>query len=261
LSIGANVKRFPKMALDEAYSYSETTDYEEGYDTGGIEPAVSGSAWVTNGPAEFINSLCPNRGMQAFPHFDWVRGRERENLKDAFKYGFNAVQAHYRAALLERHYCGKPNAAELRTLYVIERKTFQFGKLMEKIPRRVFHEGERRRDGELVRERCFGTVVVPPAVQDDRTLSKGSNGLLRKGLITKVESDPHPRFGVSSIYCAVPILEAVQLILDRASVDFARIYPKRVTEVFDAIGDEINDRCSGLFTEARAEINRVRRQG
>ncbi|QJP17368.1 hypothetical protein G3545_29240 [Starkeya sp. ORNL1] len=93
---------------------------------------------------------------------------------------------------METFYQGRPNSAELKVMWVIERKTFGFKKLFEKIPRRFFVQGQKG-DGE--------SWVIRPSGMDDRAFSKGRTGLIDKELITCRESTPHPMFGPSSAYC------------------------------------------------------------
>jgi hypothetical protein len=166
--------------------------------------------WTTSPEAEFINSLCPN-GQPPFPHFRQFDAETNQLISQAFARGFSQV----------RHIWFQKNYQAPRVLTLGENmvwqaiglKTIRFNKLCEKLPRRLFTRGHLRPDNQLLMD-DYNLPVLPSTGLDDSGLSKALRGLLAKrGWITRLESDPHPIYGASSIYSAVPLDEAIETML------------------------------------------------
>lgn len=166
--------------------------------------------WTTSPEAEYINSLCPN-GQPRFPHFRDFDAEANQRIAEAFAQGFYAVRRHW----LQKNF-EAPRALTLGENMVwqaIGLKTIRFNKLCEKMPRRLFVKGQLDANGELLID-DFSHPVLRPTGLDDSGLSKALKGLLAKdGWITRLESDPHPVYGASSIYSAVPLKDAVETML------------------------------------------------
>lgn len=201
--------------------------------------------WVTRADVEYINSLCPNAAEFPVPAgFEGVEGR----LQHAFHSGFLRLRDEWRSSLIR---CvGEINKSELKVLLAIERKTFSFSKLMEKMPRRLFTQGERNVTGKHRRNNVGSPVLLSTGI-DDRNLGKAISGLVAKRKISRIVSDPHPLYGVSSIYSPMPIRTALNdLIKYSAEATDPMSEDDELYEAMMAICGELENRCSGLFSEA-----------
>lgn len=203
--------------------------------------------WTTRAEADFINALCPS-GATMFPA---VPGTEHvtSELSDLFEGAFRTFQDIWRADLVRiAGMCGK---AEMQILLAIERKTLGFGKLLEKLPRRLLTVGEVDPQTNHLRLKPNGAPILPATGIHRRNLDRGIRGLLSKDLITRVRSDPHPRYGVSSIYAPAPIHDALGVIVSRV-VDRAAAGPDAddLLPAVNLVVTQINEALGGLLSEA-----------
>ena len=202
--------------------------------------------WVTRPEVDFINAFCPS-GANEFPIVPGTEGLSGI-MPGLFDVAFRAYQDDWRADLVRvAGVCGK---AEMQVLLAIERKTLGFGKLMEKLPRRLLTEGEvdRRTDQPLLRSN--GSPILLPTGIHRRNLDRAINGLLEKQLITRVASDVHPRYGASSVYAAAPLEAALTSIVGRVDQQI-RVHTRRVEleNARDAIVEAINETLTSLWPD------------
>jgi hypothetical protein len=134
-------------------------------------------------------------------------------LSDACQKAFYKVKDYVE----RRRFCFRNlTQAEFGVLLTIERKTLSYSKLFEKLPRRFFWQGEIDRDDGSLRLNDNRIERLPPSVADESTLSKGMEGLLFKGWISKSTADEGPG-GHSMVYSAVPINLILQVLVDTIS--------------------------------------------
>jgi hypothetical protein len=222
---------------------------------------AGGGDWTTRPDVELVNALCPG-GKYQFPNFPWLIGGDldgihfdgdyRGELPRLFAKGFYRVRDTYWASQMRLQ--DKLGKYERKTLIAIERRTLRFGKLMEKIPSRLFSDGEIDPGTRELRMARDGFPIMEPAVPDNGALSKASRGLLTKGIITKIRSDRHSAtIDASSIYSALPIDEALRLLV-RNAFDAAtdeRVFDQRIRRrIFERIWSELQLYCTALLSEA-----------
>jgi DNA-binding HxlR family transcriptional regulator len=204
-------------------------------------------AWTISPGADFVNSLCPVAHPE-FPDFRWAVEDTRGELEQAFKRGFYHVQKYWWSRQMDAR--DELTKGEHKTLMAIERKTLQFGKLFEKMPRRVFITGDLDEYGCPAGDR-YGNVRLRPTGLDDRALTKALRGLQQKGWITKVASTPHPLFDVSSAYCPLPLNKALNLLLNGARTAAAeQMSSAELERCFGHMLRELQVSCRDLISEA-----------
>jgi hypothetical protein len=201
--------------------------------------AISNPRWTTTAEADFINSLCPV-SLPHFPTFDELQGRshsgepycDNEMLSEAFKQAFKPVREFWMVRCL--HSYRELTQSEGLVWSAISLKTIRYGKLLEKIPRRLFVHGELDRD-DPTRWRYNATSVqgLPSTGIKDRNLTKPLKGLRDKGWITAFESTPHPQFGSSTVYCPLPLRTSVELLLRGVSEQLP--YTERGRRLIDVL--------------------------
>ncbi|MGZ2381195.1 hypothetical protein ACVIDN_002558 [Rhizobium brockwellii] len=171
---------------------------------------TSSHNWVTNPGAHFMNSLCP---PGTFPQLAGLNCDEHVMLKDACHKAFYKVKDYVER---RRFSFRDLTQAEFGVLLTIERKTLSYSKLFEKLPRRFFWKGEIDRDDGSLRLNDNRIERLPPSVADESTLSKGMEGLLLKGWISKSTADEGPG-GHSMVYSAAPIEVVLQFLAETIS--------------------------------------------
>ena len=167
--------------------------------------------WTLRRDADFLNFLCPSGGdlSELFPEehsnddhgepHPFVAGSEAW-MKGRLKSAFQDMTAKYDLARFEADLA----KSEMKVLQAIERKTFNFRKVFEKIPGSVFIKGQRGDDGELAMD-DYGLPILPPTgIRDRSNVSHAVSGLVSKGVITRIEADTHPTYGTTNIYAALP---------------------------------------------------------
>ncbi|MDR9772420.1 hypothetical protein RJJ65_07085 [Rhizobium hidalgonense] len=138
------------------------------------------ATWTTNSQAELLNDLCSGKEAK-FTRFTWLSRKYRETFMEGCTQAFYVVKDYAETLLFE-----KLTDAERGVMLTIQRKTLRYNKLMETISRKTFYLGHCERDGTL-KLNAMGNVMLPPGVANCSAVSKGVNGLLAKGLISRME--------------------------------------------------------------------------
>ena len=167
--------------------------------------------WTLRRDADFLNFLCPSGGdlSDLFPEehanddgepHPFVSGSEAW-IKGRLKSAFRDMRALYDLARYETDL----TKSEMKVLQAIERKTFNFRKIFEKIPGSVFIDGQREKaNGELALDE-YGIMILPPTgIKDRGNVSTAVRRLVEKGMITRIEADTHPKYGATNIYAPHP---------------------------------------------------------
>lgn len=213
-----------------------------------VTPAEIGTKiktrWVTNNATEFFNSLCPNN-QYSFPTFDWCNAGEMKILRDACESAFHTIKEAWGVGGFERE---KLTSSERRILLVVERKTFRFGKLLEKIPRRTFIRGDGAEDR-------YGFEIVPVSGLTNSNLTRGLASLRRARSIGCVKADRHNGNDASNIYCVQPVRDMLSQFIAYVTdvleemVSKGRVSVLRWTELAEGLKRELHVRLMGIIIE------------
>jgi hypothetical protein len=211
---------------------------------------VRARGWVTRPEAEFLNSLCPVSN----PAFPRLIGNEvsQAAFKSAFKEGFQAVQQLWEANLFSAP--DNLSRNELKVWLAIRWKTLAFGKLFEKIPEQHFLYGLTGNNGELIIS-CKNFHALPPTgIADRRNLFRAIKGLAQKTYISRARSERHPSFGQSYVYSPLPISSMLDTFFEVSFESFAKRERRHAPELWPAMLQLVNRRCSEFFRETDYEI-------
>lgn len=250
-----------------AAAHQEYDPYDDDDDLPQAEP---GRGWRTHPAAEILNSLCPAASIDDFPRFDWLEPHEREDLKNAMTYGFNAMRDHFEADYADRVLISGVTDGERLALHHIKRKTLAFGKLCEAMTLGSFTKGARDRNGELLRTKTYGTIVScgvikgAPVSADQQTLkrwhekhkanaARAIRGLLAKALVDRAHSEWQSSSSVSYVYCPMPYKEAVQIMLRHAENRLSSRYPRRAQVIMNGLRNYLVAECADFLQVALLE--------
>ncbi|MBS9722355.1 hypothetical protein JYU29_16800 [Tianweitania sp. BSSL-BM11] len=200
---------FSKRVLIPAMTMSETDDYD-----GPTSSALGSAEWIVCPEADFFNRLCPvpidrSAQIRGLSHDQTVR------IRKAFRSGYNTLQQRWRS---KAFFAAKElTKGENVVWQAISLKTLRFNKFFEKIPRRLFVEGQRNSQGDLYEDLC-GDALLPETGLDDSGLSKALRRLMARGdWIERFESDRHPLYGTSTVYSVVMLNEIVDVMSGEAA--------------------------------------------
>ncbi|TBC51041.1 hypothetical protein [Rhizobium ruizarguesonis] len=196
--------------------------------------ARSTNPWITNPQAELLNGLCSGKEA-AFPRFTWLPRKHRGVFMEACSHAFFVVKDHVETLMFE-----KLTDAEKGVFLTIQRKTLRYNKLMETIGRKAFYQGHCEQDGTL-KLNAMRNVMLPPGVPNCSAVSKGVNGLLKKGLISRMECSRAD--SEQKVYSAGPLEIIVPLFFDEAYLHFL----ERIDGATDQIGNSFLEQLYSSF--------------